>query len=69
MIAYLRSLASRLMRRHNGPLPPPVDPPGGVREPRTRRPGGRSSAAAVAEPPEERAVRARGRSVGGGSER
>jgi hypothetical protein len=62
MVAYLRALASRLIRRGLGPfLPPTEDPQAGVRVPRNRGPGGRSSAIAVAEPPEEAFVRAQGR--------
>lgn len=50
----LKELAARLFGRLP-PLPPqwpgsPEDPYVGVREPRPRRPGGRSSAAAVREP-------------------
>lgn len=62
MIAYLKALASRLARRGLGPLlPPPEDPQAGVRVPRNHGPGGRSSAIAVEEPPEDTFVRAQGR--------
>jgi hypothetical protein len=50
MFEYLRRLAARIM---NGPNPlssPPGDPSASVREPRHRKPDGRSSAVAVAEP-------------------
>jgi hypothetical protein len=68
MIAYLKALASRLARRGLGPfLPPPEDPPAGVRVPRNHGPGGRSSAIAVAEPLEETFVRAQGRVERGSS--
>jgi hypothetical protein len=61
MIAYLKALASRLSRRGLGTFfPPSADPPAGVREPRKRGPGGRSSTAAVAEPVEQAVVRAYG---------
>jgi hypothetical protein len=67
MIAYLRALASRLARRGLGPfLPPPEDPQAGVRVPRNHGPGDRSSAIAVAEPPEDTFVRAQGRVERGG---
>ena len=62
MIAYLRALASRLVRRGLGPsLPPTEDPHAGVRVPRHGGPGGRRSAIAVAEPREETFVLAQGR--------
>ena len=62
MIAYLKALASRFARRGLGPfLPPLEDPPAGVRVPLKHGPGGRSSAIAVAEPPEDTFVRAHGR--------
>jgi hypothetical protein len=61
MLAYLKALASRLFARGFGPfLPPPGDPYAGVREPRRRPGGGRSSAVAVAEPDEPSSVRAHG---------
>lgn len=61
MFDYLKSLASRLRRRWGGPFPPPfVDPEVGVREPRKRGPGGRSSSAAVPEPFEGVSVSAHG---------
>lgn len=60
MIAYLRSLAARLMRRDPGSWPPfPDDSLMGVRAPRRTGPGDRRSAAAVDEPFEPRAVEAR----------
>jgi hypothetical protein len=53
MFRYLKDLALRLMRGGRGPFfLPPDDPFIGVREPRPRGSGGRSSAAAV-EPPLE----------------
>ena len=59
--ADLRAFASRLAARFRGtPLPPFEDPPIGVREPRRRGPGGRSSAVAVDEPHESLFVRAHG---------
>lgn len=67
MFAYLRALASRLVRRGLDPfLPPTEDPHAGVRVPRNHGPGGRSSAIAVAEPREETFVRAQGRVERGG---
>lgn len=66
MLAYLRALASRLIGRGFDPFRPPfADPPVGVREPRRRGPGGRSSAVAVEEPPDSTFVLAQG-SVGSG---
>jgi hypothetical protein len=63
MLAYLKTLALRVLRRGLRGLPPlpPDDPYVGVREPRRRSPGGRSSAVALAEPAEERVTRAQGR--------
>jgi hypothetical protein len=53
MIARLRTLARLLIERWSGPLPPASeDPRIGVRQPLNRRPGGRSSAIALDEPPE-----------------
>ena len=54
MLAYLMSLAGRLGWRNFGGLPdqPSEDPYADVREPRRRGPGGKSTAAAVAEPDE-----------------
>jgi hypothetical protein len=49
-ILYLKSLAARARWRIGPFRPPPDDPPAGVRHPRSRVPGGRSSAAAVSEP-------------------
>ena len=62
MLSYLRSLAARLAWDY-GRLPPefPEDPYAGVREPRRRGPGGKSTAVAVAEPEEWKLVRADGR--------
>lgn len=51
MLAYLKALTSRLLGRGFGPpFSPPLDPSIGVREPRRRTPGGRSSAVALEEP-------------------
>ena len=56
----LRELGRRLMGR--GPLPPPPwpdspeDPYAGVREPKFRKPGGRSSAVALQERESEQAT-------------
>jgi len=61
MLAYLKALAARLMRRITDALPPTEDPAVGVREPRRRGPGGRSSGVALAEPNEPSNVRAVGR--------
>jgi hypothetical protein len=63
MLAYLRAIAARLLRDGFRGLPPrpPDDPYVGVREPRRRSPGGRSTAVAVEEPLEPRSVRAHGR--------
>ena len=62
MFAYLKALASRLARKGFGTfLPPAEDPLAGVREPRKRGPGGKSSAVSVAEPAEPSLVRAHGR--------
>lgn len=61
MIAYLKALASRLLRGGPGPLlPPQDDPEAGVRVPRNHGPGGRGSTIAVPEPPEYQFVRAAG---------
>lgn len=69
MIAYLKALASRFARRGLGPFPPPPeDPPAGVRVPRNYGSGGRSSAIAVAEPPEDTFVRAHGGVERGGQQ-
>lgn len=69
MLEYLKALAHRVLRNGLRGLPPlpPDDPYVGVREPRRRGPGGRSSAVAVEEPREERSVRAYGsdRRIGG----
>ena len=59
----LKQLAARLVGR----VPPPPaatsqDPFAGVRQPRTRRPGGRNSAVAVMEPEPDQWVGAIGRS-------
>jgi hypothetical protein len=62
MFVYLKALALRLRRRGFIAFPPapPDDPHAGVREPRKRGPGGKSSAVALAEPPERESVRAVG---------
>ena len=65
MIDYLRKLAARV-RKSLGPLfppgtaLPPENPYAGVREPRRRGPGDRSSAIAVAEPDPPSRVKAVG---------
>jgi hypothetical protein len=60
MFDRLRTLARLLLMRWSGPFPPPPgDPRIGVREPRVRRPSGRSSEVAVDEPPEWQRVDAR----------
>lgn len=59
MLEFLKALAARFLQR--GPdwlVPPSADPYAGVRVPRRRGPGGRSSAVAVDEPPPESSVRA-----------
>jgi hypothetical protein len=68
MLAYLKALAARLIRKGFGGLPPspPDDPYVGVREPRRRGPTGRNSAVALDEPVERRSVRAYGRDHGVG---
>ncbi len=59
MLEYLKALVARFLQRGPDWLgPPPRDPYAGVRVPRRRGPGGRSSAVAVAEPPPESSVRA-----------
>lgn len=58
MLTYLRSLAARLRHRLESWGPPPDEPYSPVREPRSRTPGGRSSAVAVAEPDAPIRVRA-----------
>ena len=60
LVLRLKQLAARLVGRFP-PLPPqrpgpPEDPFAGVREPKHRRPGGRSSAVAVREPESDQAV-------------
>lgn len=62
MFSYLKALASRLVWRGFGGLPPaPLDDPHvGVREPRKRGPGGKSAAVALVEPAERKPVRAYG---------
>jgi hypothetical protein len=59
MFLRLKELAARLLGRMP-PLPPqwpgpPEDPYAGVREPKHRRPGGRTSAVAVREPESDQA--------------
>ena len=61
MFAYLKALAARVMRRGTDAFLPPQDPLVGVREPRRRGPGGRSSGVALAEPNEPANVTAIGR--------
>jgi len=53
LVARIRALFDRWR-----PAEPPVDPLAPVREPRWRRPGGRSSSVAVAEPEDESCVAA-----------
>ena len=61
MLAYLKALAARVGRPWLRFVPPPFeDPPIGVREPKRRGPGGRSSAVAVEEPGDGILVQARG---------
>jgi hypothetical protein len=62
MFQYLRSLAKRLMNKP-GESGSPADPLAPVRQPRSRAPGGRSSAVAVEEPREWESVAARGDDV------
>jgi hypothetical protein len=58
---YLRGLAARIRARwRDAPLPPSEDPPIGVREPRRRAPGGRSSAVALEEPQASLFIKAQG---------
>jgi hypothetical protein len=57
---YLKALAVRIRQRGWPPLPPSEDPHAGVREPRRRDPGGRSTTVAVDEPDAEISVRAFG---------
>ena len=60
---YLKALAARVRARwRDAPLPPSEDPPIGVREPRRRGPGDRSSAVAVDEPAERLFIDAQGTS-------
>jgi len=61
MLAYLKALAARLRRRISDVWPPTEDPTVGVREPRRRSPGGRTSGVALAEPREPSNVHAVGR--------
>jgi hypothetical protein len=61
MFLRLKQLAARLVGRWPQLPPsswdaPPEDPYAGVREPKHRRPGGRSSAVAVREPESDQAV-------------
>ena len=65
ILDYLRRLAAAVMhgRRPFHRFNPPPDPYLGVREPRRRTPGGRSSAVAVEEPPPSRSVRAVGKNI------
>lgn len=55
LLDYLIALGRRLLRGP-GDVPPPFpdEPSGGVREPRSHRPGGRGSAIAVPEPDDDR---------------
>jgi hypothetical protein len=64
MLDYLRRLAVSFLRRRSPfhPFNPPADPYAAVREPRPARPGGRSSAVALEEPPPTSTARAIGRS-------
>jgi hypothetical protein len=66
MFEYLKALAARIRRQGFEGLPPPAldDPDAGVREPRGGGPGGRSTAAALAEPGEPLTVHARGSMIG-----
>jgi hypothetical protein len=57
MMIFFKRLFARLFGRRRGPAEEPL---AGVREPRTRKPGGRSSAVAVMEPETPRSVLAIG---------
>jgi hypothetical protein len=61
MFQMLRVIVARLWQRHPPGSAPYDDPFVGVREPRRRRPGGRSSAVAISEPEPEQDVRLIGR--------
>ena len=56
-----RSPLGELLRGWHPPSEPPPDPFAGVREPHRRKPGGRSSAVALAEPEPAQLVNATGR--------
>jgi hypothetical protein len=59
MFQFVRRLVAALLNRLR-PFSPPEDPYAGVREPRRRKPGDRSSAVALAEPDPLKLVRAVG---------
>jgi hypothetical protein len=59
MFQFVRRLVAALLNRRR-PFGPLEDPYAGVREPRPRKPGGRSSAIALAEPDPPKLVRAVG---------
>jgi hypothetical protein len=50
MFRALKHIIATIIRRGSQPSDPSGDPRAGVREPTSRRPGGRSSAVAVVEP-------------------
>jgi hypothetical protein len=61
MFQFVRRVVAALRNRLR-PFSPPQEPYAGVREPRGRNPGGRSSAVALAEPEPRKRVRAVGAS-------
>ena len=61
MFRVMQQMIARLFGRRPAPRDPSDDPYAGVRHPRTRRPGGRSSAVAVEEPDPDGIVQALGR--------
>ena len=64
MLEKFRDTFHRLLAGWRPPDPePPADPYAGVRHPRMRDPGGRSSAIAVTEPDPDQDVQALGRSL------
>jgi hypothetical protein len=59
----IRRMVAKFRERLSGAPPPGDDPLSAVREPRHKRPGGRGSAVAVAEPEPDRMLNAEGRMV------